>query len=93
MTKRSSLFSVPATATATAPEAPIATIPELPADVGRRGPVPKSRAGKRAITAYLDDEAHQQLQMLMVTERTTMQALLLEGVNAVFAKRGRSRLG
>ncbi|WP_375455631.1 ribbon-helix-helix domain-containing protein [uncultured Methylobacterium sp.] len=43
-------------------------------------------------TAYLEPEAFQQLRLVMVREDTTMQALLIEGINAVFAKRNLSRI-
>ena len=59
---------------------------------GRQYPVSATREGKRAATCYLNDEALHQLKMIALNERTTVQALLLEGINAVFEKRGKSRL-
>src|SRR3954466_10673807 len=43
-------------------------------------------------TVYLDKEALRQLQKLAFDEETTIQALLVEGVNNVFASRSLSRI-
>jgi hypothetical protein len=101
MSKRASLFSVPtvkaepealepaAAAPATAP-APVAVVePEAQA---RKYPVAKTREGRRAATVYLEKEALRQLQKIAFDEETTIQALLAEGVNGVFAARGLSRI-
>ncbi len=97
MTKRSSLFSV-ATDTSReptpAPVAPVVAPPpvettEVPA---RKYPVAKTREGKRVATVYLEKEALRQLQKLAFDEETTLQALLVEGINSVFAARGLSRI-
>ena len=95
--KRSSLFgsaapklvqSGPADIEASAPPLPAAQVdPTAP-----KYPKAKTREGKRVATAYLDREAFRQLQKIVFDEETTMQALLLEGVNAVFAARGMSRI-
>ena len=50
------------------------------------------REGKRAATVYLEPEALKQLQFLALDEGVSLQSLLIEGVNAVFEKRGKSRL-
>jgi len=47
---------------------------------------------KRVATVYLDKEALRQLQKLAFDEETTIQALLVEGVNNVFASRSLSRI-
>ena len=52
----------------------------------------KTREGKRAATVYLEHEALRQFQKIAFDEETTIQALLLEGVNAVFERRGLSRI-
>lgn len=97
MTKRSSLFSI-ATETTRDPEpvqvAPVPTQPGAePAETnGRKYPVAKTREGKRVATVYLEKEALRQLQKLAFDEETTLQALLVEGVNSVFATRGLSRI-
>jgi hypothetical protein len=43
-------------------------------------------------TVYLEKEALRQLQKLAFDEETTLQALLVEGINNVFAARGLSRI-
>ncbi len=97
MTKRSSLFSI-ATETTRDPEpVQVAPVPLPPAAEpletnGRKYPVAKTREGKRVATVYLEKEALRQLQKLAFDEETTLQALLVEGVNSVFATRGLSRI-
>ena len=91
MTKRASLFgkSDPEPAQ-TAPAAiPPATLAEEPA---RKYPVAKTREGKRVATVYLEPEALRQLKRIGFDEERTVQELLIEGVNAVFEKRGFSRI-
>ena len=99
--KRSSLFG--GTAPARAPAEPDATseaapspAPAEPAAVepapAGRYPKAKTREGKRVATCYLEREAHRQLQKIVFDEETTMQDLLVEGINAVFEKRGLSRI-
>jgi hypothetical protein len=96
MSKRASLFSVatvkaePETSPVTAAPAPAAVIE--PEAQGRKYPVAKTREGRRAATVYLDKEALRQLQKIAFDEETTIQALLAEGVNGVFAARGLSRI-
>jgi hypothetical protein len=50
-------------------------------------PVAKTHEGRRAATVYLDKEALHQLQKIAFDEETTIQTLLAEGVNTVFAAR------
>ena len=94
MAKRSSLFGTPATPkVADALEPPSAPVPAAPTpDQARKYPVAKTREGKRVATVYLDREALRQLQKIAFDEETTMQALLSEGVHAVFQARGLSRI-
>jgi len=96
VSKRASLFSVPTaksepeTSPVAAAPAPISVVePEAQA---RKYPVAKTREGRRAATVYLDKEALRQLQKIAFDEETTIQALLAEGVNGVFAARGLSRI-
>lgn len=89
MSKRPSLFaSEPKTTEA----APIPAVAPDAAPSDRKHAVAKTRQGKRNATAYLEPEALQQLKMIAVREDTTVQALLIEGINEVFAKRGVSRI-
>jgi hypothetical protein len=101
MTKRASLFSVPtvkvepetlepAVAAPSPAPAPVAAVE--PESQARKYPVAKTREGRRAATVYLDKEALRQLQKIAFDEETTIQALLAEGVNNVFAARGLSRI-
>ncbi len=96
MTKRSSLFSIaPDTREAdTAPPSPVAAPPPIETleSASRKYPIAKTREGKRVATVYLEKEALRQLQKLAFDEETTLQALLVEGVNSVFAARGLSRI-
>jgi len=96
VSKRASLFSVP-TIKAEPETSPVAAAPAPTAAVEpeaqeRKYPVAKTREGRRAATVYLDKEALRQLQKIAFDEETTIQALLAEGVNSVFAARGLSRI-
>ena len=104
MTKRPSLFSAkPAPAASqvdepAANEAPAAPAP-APAAPGAAEPTarttyPKAttRAGKRVVTAYVSPEAFRQLKRIAADEDAQVQDLLTEGLNAVFAARGLSRI-
>ncbi len=84
-TRRPSLFS-PKEAPAPAPE----PVPAAPAP--RKYPVAKTREGKRVATVYLEPEALRQLKQAAIDEDRTVQELLVEGVNAVFERRGLSRI-
>jgi hypothetical protein len=101
VSKRASLFSVPtvkaepealetvAAAPSPAPAPVAAVVSEAEA---RKYPVAKTREGRRAATVYLEKEALRQLQKIAFDEETTIQALLAEGINGVFAARGLSRI-
>jgi hypothetical protein len=97
VSKRASLFSVPTTVKAEIETSPAAADPTPAAAIEpeaqtRKYPVAKTREGRRAATVYLDKEALRQLQKIAFDEETTIQALLAEGVNGVFAARGLSRI-
>ncbi len=49
--------------------------------------VPPSRTGRVLIGAHFAPEVQTALKIIAAEERTTMQALLAEAINAVFAKR------
>jgi hypothetical protein len=99
MTKRTSLFASALTrpftaAPAPAPEAHIEPPPpSAAASNERRSSLAPSRQGKRVATVYLEPEALKQLHQIALDEEASLQSLLIEGVNAVFAARGRSRIG
>ena len=50
---------------------------------------PPSRRGRRAVTIYVDPAAHQQLRMLGVELEQSTQALVTEGINAIFERHGK----
>lgn len=98
MTKnpRGSLFKALETGFA-AQEAARASMAEAPAELppatpAARYPKASTREGKRVVTAYLSQEAFRQLKMIAAAEDCQQQELLLEGINAVFEKRGKSRI-
>jgi hypothetical protein len=51
---------------------------------------PGTRAGKRALTFYLDQAAYKQFAILAVEEDRNHEALLREALNLLFQNRGRS---
>jgi hypothetical protein len=50
-------------------------------------PVPPSRSGRVLVGSHFAPEVQTALKIIAAEERTTMQALLAEGINTVFAKR------
>jgi len=55
-------------------------------------PKASTREGKRVVTAYVSPEAFRQLKRIAADEDMQQQDLLLEGINAVFERRGLSRI-
>ncbi len=53
---------------------------------------PPSRQGKSAVTFYVDPAAAKQLKRLCVDEDASVQALMVEALNDLFAKRGLNRI-
>lgn len=51
-----------------------------------------TREGKRAVTAYIAPEAFRQLKRVAADEDAQMQDLMVEAINAIFEKRGLSRI-
>ena len=63
--------------------------PELGGTVEKHAPKkPEYRANKRAFTAWARNDAYDQLKMLAIIRKTTVQALLEEGMDMVFEKYG-----
>jgi len=86
-----------ANAASAAQEAARVSVTEAPAELppatpAARYPKASTREGKRVVTAYLSQEAFRQLKMIAAAEDCQQQELLLEGINAVFEKRGKSRI-
>ncbi len=61
---------------------------------GRAGedPQPPSRAGKRQIAAYFPVPVQKQLKLLTVENDTTVQGILAEALNDLFAKYGKPEI-
>lgn len=55
-------------------------------------PRPPSREGKRAVTFYVDPLAAKQLRRLCLDGDTSVQAVMVEALNDLFAKRGVGRI-
>lgn len=95
MTKRPSLFSArpsepePVSDTAQSQTPPM---PQSEAAPAVRYPKASTREGKRVVTAYVSPEAFRQLKRIAADEDAQVQDLLTEGLNAVFAARGLSRI-
>jgi Antitoxin-like ribbon-helix-helix len=53
---------------------------------------PPSRQGKSAVTFYVDPAAAKQLKRLCVDEDASVQGLMVEALNDLFAKRGLNRI-
>ena len=103
MTKRPSLFGAKTTAPAPEAKPPAAAAASAPEPERRearpdaapapiRYPKASTREGKRVVTAYISPEAFRQLKRIAADEDRQQQDLLLEGINAVFEKRGLSRI-
>jgi hypothetical protein len=73
--------------------APVPAEPKAAEPVARAAyPKASTRAGKRVVTAYVSPEAFRQLKRIAADEDAQVQDLLTEGLNAVFAARGLSRI-
>jgi hypothetical protein len=55
-------------------------------------PAPASRAGKKMISAHFDPAVARQLKQLALDRETTLQNLMAEALNDLFAKHGRQRI-
>ena len=93
--KRSSLFggATPKVEEEAPAHDPSKVVPASPDQTpASRYPKAKTREGKRVAPVYLEREALRQLQKVAFDEEVTIQALLTEGINAVFERRGLSRI-
>ena len=84
--KRASLFG----STNAAPQ--VAVTPMVENSTPKKADRPTSRQGKKIVSAFVSEEASIQLRMLAVTERSTVQALMVEALNDLFSKRGANRV-
>ena len=53
---------------------------------------PASREGQRAVTVYVNPDAHKQLRLLSVEAGVSVQDLMTEAMNGLFQKRGRAQI-
>ncbi len=63
--------------------------PVEPRSTSKKAP---SRGGRVLVGGFFSPEVQTALKMVAAEERTTLQALLTEGINTVFAKRGRPEI-
>ncbi len=54
--------------------------------------LPPSRVGRVLIGGHFAPEVQTELKVLAAQERTSVQALIAEGINAVFARRHKSQI-
>lgn len=70
--------------------------PSAPAEPSEAAPAPAkrppSRGGRVLVGGFFSPEVQTALKVLAAEERTTLQALLTEAINTVFAKRGRPEI-
>lgn len=71
-------------------QARLATL-EQPAKLRTAGKAP-SRMGRVLIGGHFAPEVQMELKVLAAQERTTVQALLAEGINAIFARRHKPQI-
>jgi hypothetical protein len=62
------------------------------AEPRRAKPVPPSRVGRVLIGGHFAPEVQTELKVLAAQERTSVQALIAEGINAVFARRHKPQI-
>ncbi len=85
--KRGSLFGL-----AVEPKPDPMVAEPLPLPPTRASTKAPSREGKAAVTMYVDPATAKQLKRLAVDEDTSIQTLMVEALNDLFAKRGKNRI-
>ena len=94
MSKRANLASALHDAGAKPVQGVSVSVPAEPpavAAVEREKPsAPPSRIGQRVVTFYVKPEAHKQLRLLGVEEGSSVQELMVDALNDLFRKHGRS---
>lgn len=73
-------------------EPPPSTAAAVRPPVSTAKPRAKSRNGRTLIGGFFAPEVHKALKMIAAEDETTLQALLAEGINAVFARRGKAEI-
>lgn len=80
------------------PPALVVVEPAAPVSTATTTTRPPSRAGLRAVTSYVNTEAHAQLAVLAIEQgqakkrRVTTQEVMIEAMNDLFRKYGRSAI-
>lgn len=93
MSKRPNLAAIAAAAGSTrrTPEPAAApAVPELSEAAGRTGP--RTRVGTKQVAAHFPEDVAWQLRALAVDRKTTVQNLMAEALNDLFAKYGRPEI-
>lgn len=72
--------------------APVSFTPPLESKPASRGGGMGSRSGRVLVGGHFATEVQRALRIIAAEEGTTMQALLAEGINTVFAKRGKPEI-
>jgi hypothetical protein len=93
--KRPSLFegTAPKRAARAGGKAPrTGAAPAVAKDIAAAPGRPPSRQNKRVVSVYVEPEALKQLGILAINEDTSVQALMVEALNDLFAKRGVHRI-
>lgn len=54
--------------------------------------IPPSRAGKKIVSGHFDPAVTRQLKQLALDQEATVQSLLAEALNDLFAKHGKQRI-
>src|ERR1700710_2023119 len=90
MSKRPNLAAVAAAAGSTrrAPDVPMAPSATPVGDATSRA-IPRTRIGTRQVAAHFPEDVAWQLRGLAVDRKTTVQSLLAEALNDLFAKYGK----
>lgn len=92
MSKRPNLAAVAAAAGSTRRAERAVSVDDAPASAAVVRPAAKARTGTRQIAAHFPEEVSWQLRGLAVERKTTVQNLLAEALNDLFAKHGKPEL-
>jgi len=93
VSKRPNLAAVAAAAGSTRRAPEVATIPAITApieEVGRA--TPRTRVGTKQVAAHFPEDVAWQLRALAVDRKTTVQNLMAEALNDLFAKYGKPEI-
>jgi len=73
-------------------QAPAAAPTLVPASVGALKAAAPSRSGRVLVGGHFAPEVQISLKIIAAQERTSIQNLLAEGINTIFAKRGKPEI-